>query len=79
MKFSEIKTGMKVYDRNSPELRGEIVEVLKTRVKVRFLRQDDVVTYDQAHCQFLEETEGNKWKRNATTKPIPMTSTRRGS
>lgn len=63
MKIKHFKPGMRVYDVNSPELRGEVVEVLKTRIKVQFLGRACATTYDAAHCQFLKETEGNKWKK----------------
>lgn len=76
MKLKEIREGMKVYDRNYPWLRGEVREVLKTRVKVHFPLEDDLVTYDEAHCQFLEETEGSKWK-TGTSKVTPITRTKR--
>jgi hypothetical protein len=51
-----MKVGMRVRDRwYVLDREGTVVEVLKTRVKLRF--GDFAVTYDKAHCQFLEKAE----------------------
>lgn len=58
MKFKDIKVGMKVED---GLLRGRVIEILKTRVKVQ-LDLGPIRTYDRAHCQFLEPTPSEAWK-----------------
>lgn len=52
MKFRDAKVGMMVYDRWWPWCVGRITWVGKTRLKVWLNRY---VTYDAAHCQFLEK------------------------
>ena len=52
MKMHEFRPGLRVYDRWWPEPTMEVVQVLKTRVKL--LRDGEVRTYDKHHVQFLE-------------------------
>jgi hypothetical protein len=56
MRLSEAKVDQTVIDELHPYRRGWITEVLKTRVKVRFLGEDRDETYDQEHLQFLKVT-----------------------
>jgi hypothetical protein len=54
VKFEDIRVGQKVRD---GAMLGQVTEVLKTRIKV--LTYDSsacpqTLTYDRAHCQFLE-------------------------
>ena len=62
MKFSDIKVGMKVVDSLHPELRGEVTEVLKTRIKVLFYFNEKPTTYDSEHVKFLEPTPSQAWR-----------------
>jgi hypothetical protein len=66
MLYKDIKKGMRVHDTWWPfETRGNVVEILKTRIRIKFLApppgygwnasDDNVVTYDMGHCQFLKK------------------------
>ena len=53
MKLHEIRLNMLVYDTYWPvNRRGEVIEILKTRVKVKWLG-NGIWVYDLAHLQFL--------------------------
>ena len=57
--MSELRVGQRVYDRwFSHWGEGIVRAVMKTRVKIEFFyvgwREDRNMTYDKAHCQFLE-------------------------
>lgn len=50
--MTRFEIGTRVYDRWWPWRVGRVAWVGKTRLRVQF--SDDLVTYDRAHCQFLE-------------------------
>lgn len=53
MTFASIRVGAKVYDRWWPWQCGVIIKKMRTKVRIR--RNDSqIITYDRAHCQFLE-------------------------
>ena len=59
MKFSDLKTGMIVYDKWYPWENGIVTKILKTRVKIKFSNQG-IITYDKSHVYFLEKEEEAK-------------------
>lgn len=59
MKITECKVGLRVTDSWFPGWGiGKIVEVLKTRVKIRYVMDEGgpPITYDKAHIQFLRRS-----------------------
>jgi len=64
MKYKDFKKGLKVIDRWFPRMEvGEVLEILKTRVKIKFLKdskgtllnkEDQIHTYVKSHYQFLD-------------------------
>ena len=59
MKFEYLKTGMLIFDNWFNYGVGEVKEILKTRVKVKYL--DMSRTYDKPHVKYLDKwTDKNK-------------------
>jgi len=55
MKRKQVKIRLKVKDRWFPEYgTGTIVNVLKTRIKVKYPTMRDLCTYDNSHLYFLD-------------------------
>ena len=52
------KVGDRVSDRWWPWRVGVVRAVLQTRIKVEFVME--AVTYDNAHCKYLEKVEPEK-------------------
>ena len=59
MKFSDLKVGMKVYDRWWPWQVFIVAAVLKTRARLRRGATERIQVYDRAHVQFLEPAQGS--------------------
>ena len=56
MKFSELKKGMKVYDRWYPDWgTGKVYDLTKTGVLITF--EVTEIAYDKAHVQFLSRKD----------------------
>jgi hypothetical protein len=63
MNYKNIKINMKIWDSwYSDWGLGVVKTVLKTRFKVKFSNKDRVITYDNAHAQFIEKSKNQPHK-----------------
>jgi hypothetical protein len=67
----DFKKGDEVYDTWYPYSMGRVVEVLKTRMKIKFYMVRRAIVYDKAHYRFLRKVKenGRKIKNKRVAKP----------